>query len=337
MQNDLKTDSLSTDPIDLVIPMERAGQRFDQVLAEMLPEYSRTRLKAWIEAGHVQVKGRTMRPKDPVLGGELVQVLPVLEVDTRVRAENIDLDIVFEDKHLMVVNKPAGLVVHPGAGNPAGTLQNALLHYDPNLAVLPRAGIVHRIDKDTSGLLVIARTLEAHTALTAMIEAHEVQRHYEAVCVGVMTAGGTIDKPIDRHPTDRVKMAIRGTGRDAVTHYRVITRYRMHTHVRLQLETGRTHQIRVHLAHINYPLVGDGVYGKRLVIPKGASPAFADTLRNFNRQALHAAKLEFTHPITGKPVSCEAPLPADMKQLIKALATDLKVFEKAKTADPRGT
>jgi 23S rRNA pseudouridine1911/1915/1917 synthase len=151
-----------------------------------------------------------------------------------------------------------------------------------------------------------------------------------------MTAGGTIDKPIDRHPTDRVKMAIRGTGRDAVTHYRVITRYRAHTHVRLQLETGRTHQIRVHLSHINYPLVGDGVYGKRLVIPKGASTAFADTLRNFQRQALHAAKLEFTHPITKKTVSCEAPLPADLKQLIKALATDLKTFEKAKAADPRG-
>ena len=335
MQNDPQN-NLKTDPIDLTIPMESAGQRFDQVLAELLPEYSRTRLKGWIEGGQVQIKGRTLRPKDAVLGGELVQIQPVFEADTRVRAENIELDIVHQDKHLLVVNKPAGLVVHPGAGNPAGTLQNALLHYDPNLAVLPRAGIVHRIDKDTSGLLVVARTLEAHTALTEMIEAHSVQRHYEAVCVGVMTAGGTIDKPIDRHPTDRVKMAIRSSGREAVTHYRVSARFRAHTQVRLQLETGRTHQIRVHLTHIGYPLVGDGVYGKRLVIPKGSSSAFADTLRNFNRQALHAAKLEFTHPITGKLLSCEAPLPADMKQLIKALAADLKTFAKAKAADPRG-
>ncbi|MGE0114839.1 MAG: 23S rRNA pseudouridine(1911/1915/1917) synthase RluD [Steroidobacteraceae bacterium] len=332
MPNDLKTD-----PVDLTIPPEYAGQRLDQVLAELLPEYSRTRLKAWIEGGQVQIGARQLRPKDAVLGGEQVHVEPVFEADNRVRAEAIDLDIVHEDAHLLVINKPAGLVVHPGAGNPAGTLQNALLHYDPNLAVLPRAGIVHRIDKDTSGLLVIARTLEAHTALTEMIEAHDVQRHYEAVCVGVMTAGGTIDKPIDRHPTDRIKMAIRSSGREAVTHYRVITRFRAHTHVRLQLETGRTHQIRVHLAHIGYPLVGDAVYGKRLVIPKGASTAFADTLRSFNRQALHAAKLEFTHPVTGKPLSCEAPLPVDMQQLIKALATDLKASEKAKAADPRGT
>ncbi|MGC3981960.1 MAG: 23S rRNA pseudouridine(1911/1915/1917) synthase RluD [Steroidobacteraceae bacterium] len=334
MLNDLTPPS-NDQPIDLVIPMEYAGQRLDQVLAELLPDYSRTRLKAWIEGGQVQISGRTLRPKDPVLGGERVQVTPVFEVDTRVKAEAIQLDIVHEDKHLIVVNKPAGLVVHPGAGNPDGTLQNALLHHDPKLAVLPRSGIVHRIDKDTSGVLVVARTLEAHTALTEMIEAHDVQRHYEAVCVGVMTAGGTIDKPIDRHPTDRVKMAIRSSGRDAVTHYRVITRFRAHTHVRLQLETGRTHQIRVHMSHAGYPLVGDGVYGKRLVIPKAASPAFADMLRNFGRQALHAAQLEFTHPITGKPVSASAPLPTDMKQLLKALAADVKAIEKANAADPR--
>lgn len=335
MLNDLKTPS-TEQAIELTIPAERAGQRFDQVLAELLPEYSRTRLKTWIEGGQVQIKGKQLRPKDAVLGGERVQIVPLFEVDTRVQAEPIQLDLAYEDKHLLVVNKPAGLVVHPGAGNPAGTLQNALLHYDPSLAVLPRAGIVHRIDKDTSGLLVIARTLEAHTALTEMIEAHTVQRHYEAVCVGVMTAGGTIDKPIDRHPTDRVKMTIRSSGRDAVTHYRVITRFRAHTHVRVQLETGRTHQIRVHLSHAGYPLIGDAVYGKRLVIPKGASAAFDAALRNFNRQALHAAKLEFTHPITDKPLSCEAPLPADMQQLLKALVADMKAIEKAKAADPRG-
>jgi len=324
----------------LTIPYESAGQRLDQVLSQLLPEYSRTRIKAWIEGGQVQISGRQMRPKDAVLGGEQVTVTPVFEVDERVQAQDIALDIVHEDKHLLVVNKPAGLVVHPGAGNPAGTLQNALLHHDPKLGVLPRAGIVHRIDKETSGLLVIARTLESHTALTEMIEAHAVQRHYEAICVGVMTAGGTVDKPIGRHSTDRIKMMIRSDGREAVTHYRVVTRFRAHTHVRVQLETGRTHQIRVHLSHIGYPLVGDSVYGKRLVIPKGASAAFDETLRNFHRQALHAARLEFMHPITHKSVSYEAPLPADMKQLLKALATDLKVSEKAaakaRAADPRG-
>jgi len=311
-------------PITLVIPQEYAGQRLDQALAALLPEYSRTRLKTWMEEGHLLVDGKQHRPRDTVLGDESVVLTPILEADERVKPEEIELKVVHEDKHLLVVNKPPGLVVHPGAGNPAGTLQNALLHYDKKLAQLPRAGIVHRIDKDTSGLLVIARTLPAHTALTEMIEAHEIHRHYEAVCVGVMTAGGTIDAPIGRHPVDRVKMSIRSNGRDAITHYRVIKRFRSHTHVSLQLETGRTHQIRVHLAHISYPIVGDVVYGRRLLIPKGASEKVASTLRGFHRQALHAAKLEFTHPITSKPISCKAPLPADMKQLLKALDTDLE-------------
>jgi len=311
-------------PIAFVIPQEFTGQRLDQALAALLPDYSRTRLKAWIEEGHALVDGKLRRPRDTVLGDENVVVTPVLEADERVQPEDIELNIVHEDKHLLVINKPPGLVVHPGAGNPAGTLQNALLHHDKKLAELPRAGLVHRIDKDTSGLLVVARTLPAHTALTAMIEAHEVHRHYEAVCVGVMTAGGTIDAPIGRHPVDRVKMSIRSNGRDAITHYRVIKRFRAHTHVSLQLETGRTHQIRVHLAHIGYPIVGDVVYGKRLLIPKGASEKVATILRGFQRQALHAAKLEFTHPITHKAIVCKAPLPADMKQLLRALEADLK-------------
>jgi 23S rRNA pseudouridine1911/1915/1917 synthase len=326
---------MQADPIQLTIPLEHAGRRLDQVLAELLPDYSRTRIKAWIEGGHIKVNGHILRPRQPVLGEETVTVTPVFEVDDRVQAEAIQLDIVHQDKHLFIVNKPAGLVVHPGAGNPKGTLQNALLHHDPALAVLPRAGIVHRIDKDTSGLLVVARTLEAHTALTDMIEAHDVQRHYEAVCVGVMTAGGTVDKPIGRHPTDRIKMAIRSDGRDAITHYRVVTRFRAHTHVRLQLETGRTHQIRLHMSHAGYPLVGDAVYGKRLVVPKNASAAFVAMLRDFSRQALHAARLEFAHPVTDKPIVAEAPLPADMKQLLKALAADVKAIEKAKAEDPR--
>ncbi len=316
----------------LTIPLEFAGRRLDQAIAELLPEYSRTRLKDWIDAGKVLVDGQPSKPRERLAGGEAVRVEAELEVLDEVKSEAIGLDIVFQDKHVLVLNKPAGLVVHPGAGNQAGTLQNALLHFDPGLAVLPRAGIVHRLDKDTSGLMVVARTIEAHTALVRQIEAHEVEREYEAVCVGVMTAGGTVDAPIDRHRLDRVRMAVRHGGREAVTHYRVVKRFRAHTHVRVKLETGRTHQIRVHLAHINYPIVGDGVYGGRLLIPKGATPLLAEGLRAFRRQALHAARLAFTHPVTGKAVVCEAPLPADMQALLKLLAADAAAQARAAAA-----
>jgi len=223
---------------------------------------------------------------------------------------------------VLVVNKPAGLVVHPGAGNPDRTLQNALLALDPGLAALPRAGIVHRLDKDTSGLLIVARTLPAHTALVRMLGERDIHREYEAICRGVMTAGGTVDAPIDRHPQERVKMAVREGGRESVTHYRVIKRFRAHTHVRVQLETGRTHQIRVHLAHAGYPIVGDRVYGGRLTLPKGASEALRTALREFPRQALHAARLQLDHPVTGRPLECLAPLPDDMRQLLAVLAAD---------------
>ena len=307
----------------LTVPFESAGQRLDQVLAGLLAEYSRTRIKEWIDAGQVLVNGVQLRPKDRVLGGERVEVSASVEPVTEVEAQAIDLDVVHADRQVLVINKPAGLVVHPGAGNSAGTLQNALLHFDPKLASIPRSGIVHRIDKDTSGLLVIARTLEAHTALVKAIEAHDVKREYEAVVLGVMTGGGTIDAPIGRHPTERVRMAVREPGRDAITHYRVIKRFRGHTHLRLTLETGRTHQIRVHLAHIHYPIVGDQVYGGRLLLPKGASPALIDALRRFRRQALHAARLAFVHPKTGKVVECEAPLPPDMRSLLATLAADV--------------
>lgn len=306
----------------LTIPPDYAGRRLDQAMAELLPEYSRTRLKEWIEAGKVLVDGQAGKPRDRIFGGEAIRLEAELEPERAVAAEAIGLDIVFEDKYVLVLNKPAGLVVHPGAGNAAGTLQNALLHFDPELNGLPRSGIVHRLDKDTSGLMVVARTLEAHTALVRQIEAREVEREYEAVCVGVMTAGGTVDAPIDRHRVDRLRMAVRQGGREAVTHYRVIARFRAHTHVRLKLETGRTHQIRVHMAHIRYPLVGDSVYGGRLVLPKGARPETAETLRAFRRQALHAARLAFAHPVTAKPIVSEAALPADMQHLLAELAAD---------------
>lgn len=309
----------------LTIPLEHAGQRLDQALAHLLSDYSRTRIKDWIDAGNVRVDGVQLRPKDKVLGGEKVEIDAILPTEDRVEAENIDLTVVHEDKHVLVINKPPGLVVHPGAGNAAGTLQNALLHFDANLAQVPRAGIVHRLDKDTSGLMVVARTVDAHTALVRAIEAREVEREYEAVCVGVMTGGGTVDAPIGRHPVDRIRMAIREDGREAVTHYRVVQRFRGHTHVRLKLETGRTHQIRVHMAHINYPLVGDRVYGGRLLLPKAASSELVEALRGFKRQALHAARLAFEHPKRGKPVECTAPVPEDMHHLLDVLAKDSTV------------
>lgn len=308
----------------LTIPAENAGQRLDQVLADLLSEYSRTRIKDWIETGQILVNGGQLRPKDKVLGGERVEVSATLAQAIAVAPQSIALEIVHQDRHVLVINKPAGLVVHPGAGNAAGTLQNALLHFDPELVHLPRGGIVHRLDKDTSGLLVIARTLEAHTALVRALEVHDVEREYEAICVGVMTAGGTVDAPLGRHPVDRLRQAIRSDGRESVTHYRVIHRYRGHTHVRIQLETGRTHQIRVHMAHIKYPLVGDRVYGGRLLLPKGATPELIEQIRGFKRQALHAARLAFEHPVSGKPVECTAATPADMRALLDALAIDAR-------------
>jgi 23S rRNA pseudouridine1911/1915/1917 synthase len=308
--------------ISIEIPMGLVGQRLDHALAVLLPDHSRSRLKTWIDSGEVLVDGVQRRPRDKVSGGEKVVIAATLPEDPRAIAQDIPLVLVHEDRHIFVVDKPAGLVVHPGAGNPDSTLQNALLALDPELAKLPRAGIVHRLDKDTSGLLVVARTLAAHTALVRMLEQRDIHREYETVCRGVMTAGGTVDAPIDRHPTDRVRMAVRQGGRESVTHYRVIHRYRAHTHVRVRLETGRTHQIRVHLAHAGFPIVGDRVYGGRLAFPRGASEQLRETLKNFPRQALHAARLEFAHPVTGKPVVCTTPLPADMRELLRVLAAD---------------
>jgi len=304
--------------------------RLDQALARLLPQYSRSRLQGWIDAGAVKVDGRQLRGRDKVVGGEKVLIEARVEPDRQVTAEEIPLDVVFKDRALLVINKPAGLVVHPGAGNAAHTLQNALLALDPKLAVVPRAGIVHRLDKDTSGLLVVARTPEVHTALVAAISAREVDRHYIALCTGVMTAGGTIDEPIGRHRSLRTRMAVRGDGRTAVTHYRVLKRFRAHTLVRAELETGRTHQIRVHLSHIGYPIVGDPEYGGRRRLPAGASPELVAALEGFRRQALHAARLKLEHPVSGKEMAWEAPLPGDMEALLKVMEADTKAADEGR-------
>jgi 23S rRNA pseudouridine1911/1915/1917 synthase len=309
---------------EAVVPPELAGQRLDQALAALFPDYSRSRLQGWIRAGRVTVDGRCLRPRDKVDGGEAIRLAAVLEDEGRDAPEAIALEVIHEDEEILVLNKPAGLVVHPGAGNPAGTLVNALLHHRPALGVLPRAGIVHRLDKDTSGVMVVACTPGAHASLVRQLEDRSVKREYHAVCVGVMTGGGTVDAPIGRHPVDRIRMAVREGGREAVTHYRVEERFRGHTHVRCRLETGRTHQIRVHLAHIRHPLVGDPVYGGRLVVPAGAGEILVAALRAFRRQALHAARLQLVHPGSGEPVEFEAPLPADLAALLDALRADAK-------------
>ena len=306
----------------LALPEELQGLRLDQALARALPQYSRARLQSWIEAGAIHVDGRRPRAKDKVVGGERVEIEAQLEVDAQVAPEAMPLEIVFKDRALFVINKPAGLVVHPGAGNTRHTLQNALLALDPKLAVVPRAGLVHRLDKDTSGLLVVARTPEVHTTLVAALAEREIERHYIALCSGVMTGGGTVDEPIGRHRSQRTKMAVRSDGRPSVTHYRLMKRFRAHTLLHVQLESGRTHQIRVHLAHIGYPVVGDPVYGGRRRFPAAASPALIAELEAFTRQALHAARLKLAHPITGKEVEWEAPLPADMAHLVAVLEAD---------------
>jgi 23S rRNA pseudouridine1911/1915/1917 synthase len=305
--------------IHLCIPEEHAGKRLDQALAELLPDYSRSRLQQWLKSGQLQVEGRTVRPRDRVLGGEVVSGEGLQEEQTAATAQAIPLDIRFEDAHILVINKPAGLVVHPAAGNPEGTLVNALLYHAPELAGLPRAGLIHRLDKNTSGLLVVARSLRAYTALVEQMQARSIEREYQAVVTGVLIAGGSIAAPIGRHPVDRKRMAVTSGGRPAVTHYRVIQRFRAHTHLQVKLETGRTHQIRVHLAHLRHPLVGDPIYGGRLRIPPQASEQCIQVLRNFNRQALHAARLALTHPVSGRWLEWQAELPGDMGELLEML------------------
>ncbi len=306
----------------LRLPAQAAGLRFDRALARALPQYSRALLQAWIESGAVQVEGRPLRAKDKVLGGEQVRIEARLATQTAAAPEAIPLAVTFQDRALLIINKPPGLVVHPGAGNARHTLQNALLALDPQLALLPRAGLVHRLDKDTSGLLVVARTPEAHTALIAAMAARRIGREYLALSTGVMTGGGTIAEPIGRHRTQRTRMAVRADGRPAVTRYRIAKRFRAHTLVRVELETGRTHQIRVHLAHIGFPVVGDPLYAGRRRIPAGCTATLTAELHAFRRQALHAARLRLEHPLTGRELAWEAPLPEDMQRLLAALEAD---------------
>ena len=307
--------------IPIVVAPHQRVERLDAFVARQIENVSRSRVQQLLEMGLILVNGRSPQKSYRIRPGDRIDVtLPVPE-KVNTQPENIPLQIVYEDSDVLVINKPAGLVVHPGAGNPGKTLQNALLALDPGLALVPRAGLVHRLDKDTSGLLVVARTVEAHAALVSALAARELGRQYFAICNGVMTGGRTVDEPIGRHRTQRTRMAVRSDGREAVTHFRVVQRFRAHTLVRAELETGRTHQIRVHLAHIGYPIVGDPLYGGRMRIPPGGS-SLADDLRQMKRQALHAAYLKLAHPITGEEMSWDAPLPEDMTKLLEALARD---------------
>ncbi len=307
------------------VPLSAAGRRFDQALAELFPDYSRSRLSAWIKSGAATLDGAAVPPRQLLKGGEQVRLEAELQTEVESAPEAIALAIVHEDEHLLVLDKPAGLVVHPGAGNPSGTLLNALLHHDPKLAELPRAGIVHRLDKDTSGLMVVAKTLPAMTALVEMLSRHDVERQYEAVVLGSLVSGGTVDAPIGRSMGDRLRQAVRDEegGKHAVTHYRLRERFRAHSLIQCNLETGRTHQIRVHLTHVGHPLVGDPLYGGGLKLPRRATPELVAALRGFRRQALHAERLAFAHPVTGEPLAFTAERPADMTALIAALRDDL--------------
>jgi len=305
--------------LNIIIPERMTGARLDASLSEMLPDYSRSKITTWIKSGDALINQKTFKPKDKVSGTEIVCLTLNQKQSNDWIAEKIPLNIVYEDEDIIVVNKQFGLVTHPGAGNWCGTLANALLYYDPALSSLDRAGIVHRLDKNTSGLMVVARNEKSQKYLVEQLQNHSVDREYSAIVYGHMIAGGTVDEPIGRDPKDRVKQAVLMSGKEATTHYRAIDRFKSHTHVKAILETGRTHQIRVHLSHVGHSLIGDPMYGGRVRFPKKASEELKDALVNFTRQALHSKKLTLTHPISGELMSWKAPLPDDMLKLLEVL------------------
>jgi 23S rRNA pseudouridine1911/1915/1917 synthase len=311
----------------IIIPEPLAGLRLDQALARLLPEYSRSQIQDWIKNNKITLNGKVPRVRDTVAGGEEVIIQAELKQQPIWAAESIALDIIYEDEAFLIINKPIGMVVHPAAGNLSSTLLNALLHHAPDLQKLPRAGIIHRLDKDTSGLLVIAKTPAAYMSLSKQLRERTMTRIYQAIVCKTMTSGGMVDEPIARHPIQRKRMAVIETGKAAVTHYRVMDHFRAHTRLKIKLETGRTHQIRVHMAHIHHPLLGDQVYGSRLQLPKGATPELVQLLRQFKRQALHAFELSFIHPTSDEQVTFNASLPEDLQQLIKVLKEDTEAYE----------
>jgi 23S rRNA pseudouridine1911/1915/1917 synthase len=306
--------------LKIIIPERMTGERIDAAIARMLPEYSRSKISTWIKAGDVLINQHKFKPKDRSKGDEIVEVNLKQNENIRWIAEDIPLEVVFEDDDIIIINKPVGLVTHPGAGNWKGTLANGLLSYDPELFKLDRAGIVHRLDKNTSGLMVVARSERAQKNLVEQLQTHTVSREYSAIVYGHMISGGSVDEPIGRDSRDRIKQAVTESGKHALTHYRVIDRFAHHTHVKAILETGRTHQIRVHLSHIGYSLIGDPMYGGKIRFPKKADEALKDALKGFKRQALHAKKLTIVHPVSGETMSWKAPLPDDMLTLLNVLS-----------------
>jgi 23S rRNA pseudouridine1911/1915/1917 synthase len=315
---------------DIEVPFNLGNKRFDQVSALLFTEYSRSRLQQWIKKGDLTVSGVPCRGRNKLVGGEILKLKTVMESEFDWIAQDIPLEIVYEDDDILVVNKQEGLVVHPAAGNPDGTMLNALLFTHPELKILPRAGIVHRLDKDTTGLMVVAKTLVAQTNLVEQLQERSMGREYEAVVMNVMTGGGVVDAPISRHPSQRTKMAVapEGMGKEAITHYRLLHQFHSHTYIRCKLETGRTHQIRVHLSHLGYPLVGDQTYAGRFKLPKGITISLRQYLSGFKRQALHARELGLWHPVSGEWMSWQSELPEDFQQLLQVLSDNEKYQNK---------
>lgn len=314
---------MPTEKLSLSVPEELDDKRLDQVLAQLCPQHSRSRLQEWIRLGCVSVDGLRLRQRDKVNAGQLIRLEADYTVQLKFEKQDIPLNIVHEQEEFMIINKPPGLVVHPGAGNPANTLLNGLLYHSPQLEQVPRAGIVQRLDKDTSGLMVIALTPSSHTYFVDHLQQRLVKRQYEAVVHGLMTAGGSVDAPIGRHHIQRKRMAVKDSGKPALTHYRVLKKFTAHTHIQVNLETGRTHQIRVHMSHIRYPIVGDPTYGTRKRLTKNSSEQLRESIADFPRQALHARELGFAHPTSGEAMSFTVDLPEDFQSLIKALENDL--------------